>query len=173
MERTWPEDWEERKAGADCASCARLGLAEHDWGIRVLEGEFADVYMNYRGLSRGYCVSVWKHGHVSELTELSDDQLAGYWIETVRVARAIEAVYQPAKLNFEALGNSVTHLHTHLVARFLDDPEPGGPLPFDRDRQVVLTEEELRQEVALVVDALDGTNPVERSTLTHVMRPQR
>ena len=170
MNRTWPQDWEDRKAGVGCPSCERLGLAEHDWGIRVLEGEFADVYLNYRGLSRGYCVSVWKHGHVAELTELTDEQVAGYWIETVRVARAIEAVYEPAKLNFEALGNSVAHLHTHIVARFVDDPVPEGPLPFDRDRQVVLTEDELRQEVALVRAALSGDSPVRRSTLTHVMR---
>lgn len=156
MERTWPDDWEARKAGQDCPSCGRIGDAEHDWGIRVFEGTFADVYMNFRGLSRGYCVAVWKHGHVSELTELSDDQVAGYWGETVRVARALEAVYRPAKLNFQALGNEVTHLHTHIVLRFVDDAEPGGPLPFDRGRQIVLSETELRQEVARVHRALES-----------------
>lgn len=155
MGRTWPEDWEERKAGAGCPSCARIGVPEHDWGIRVLEGEFADVYMNYRGLSRGYCVSVWKQGHVSELTELDDEGLAGYWSETARVARALEAVYQPAKMNFQALGNEVTHLHTHIVLRYLDDPVPGGPLPFDAEPQVVLTRDELRAEVARVQGALN------------------
>ena len=150
MKRTWPDDWEDRKAGRNCPSCARIGVDEHDWGIRVLAGEFADVYMNYRGLSRGYCVSVWKHGHVSELTELTNEQIAGYWMETVKVARAIEAIYTPAKLNFQALGNEVTHLHTHIVPRYLDDLAPGGPLPFDGDRQVVLTPDELRREVARV-----------------------
>jgi diadenosine tetraphosphate (Ap4A) HIT family hydrolase len=148
--RTWPEDWEERKAGVGCPSCVRIGVPEHDWGIRVLEGTFADVYMNYRGPSRGYCVSVWKHGHVAELTQLNDEQLAGYWAETVTVARAIEVVYRPAKLNFEALGNEVTHLHTHIVPRYLDDAVPGGPLRFDPDAQVVLSHDALRQEVARV-----------------------
>lgn len=159
MERTWPADWEDRKAGLGCPSCARLGIAEHDWGIRVLRGSFADVYMNYRGQSRGYCVAVWKHGHVSELTELTDEQVGGYWMETVRVARAVEVTYRPAKLNFQTLGNEVTHLHTHIVLRFVDDPEPGGPLPFDRDRQLELSEEELRREVARVQAVLQGTGP--------------
>jgi len=129
-------------------------MAEHDWGIRVLDGEFADVYMNYRRLSRGYCVSLWKAGHVSELTELSDEQIAGYWIETVKVARAIESIYEPAKLNFQTLGNEVTHLHTHIVPRYLDDPAPGGPLQFDNDRHSALTPDQLRQEVAEVQGAL-------------------
>lgn len=81
--------------------------------------------MNYGAISRGYCVSVWKHGHVAELTGLTDDQVAGYWIDTVRAAHTIEAVYQPAKLNFQALGNEVTHLHTHIVPRYVDDAERG------------------------------------------------
>lgn len=125
-------------------------MDEHDWGVRVLEGEFADVYLNFHGLSRGYGVSVWKHGHVSELTELDDEQVAGYWVETVKVARAIERLYEPAKLNFQALGNSVTHLHTHIVPRYVDDPEPGGPLPFDRDKQIVVEPDELRRQAARV-----------------------
>jgi diadenosine tetraphosphate (Ap4A) HIT family hydrolase len=29
------------------------------------------------------------------------------------------------------LGNSVPHLHVHLVPRYLDDPSPGRPLPWD------------------------------------------
>jgi diadenosine tetraphosphate (Ap4A) HIT family hydrolase len=154
MTRTWPDDWEARKAGVDCRSCERIGVAEHDWGVRVLEGEFADVYLNFRALSRGYCVSVWKHGHVSELTELSDEQVGGYWRETVRVARALEAVYQPAKLNFQALGNAVTHLHTHIVLRYLDDAEPGGPLPFDNDRMIVLSRDEALVEADRIRTAL-------------------
>ena len=121
----------------------------------MFEGEFADVYMNYRGLSRGYCVSAWKHGHVSELTELTDEQVGGYWMETVRAARALEVLYKPAKLNFQTLGNEVTHLHTHIVLRFVDDPEPGGPLPFERDKQTVLSDEELRHEVARVKAELE------------------
>lgn len=152
--RTWPDDWEDRKAGVECPSCVRIGIPEHDWGVRVLEGQFADVYMNYRGLSRGYSVSVWKRGHVSELTELSDVQVAGYWVETTRVARAIEIVYRPAKLNFQALGNEVTHLHTHIVPRYIDDSAPTGPLPFDPMRMITLSREELHAEVDRVKDAL-------------------
>jgi diadenosine tetraphosphate (Ap4A) HIT family hydrolase len=152
--RTWPENWEARKAGEGCPSCLRIGVPEHDWGVRVYEGRFADVYMNYRAISRGYCVSVWKHGHVAELTDLTDDQVAGYWLDTVRVARAIEAVYQPAKLNFQALGNEVTHLHTHIVPRYVDDAEPGDPLPFDPERRLTLTSQELRAQAERVRDAL-------------------
>jgi HIT domain-containing protein len=39
----------------------------------------------------------------------------------------IERQYKPIKMNFEMLGNSLPHLHTHLVPRYLDDGEPGHP----------------------------------------------
>lgn len=29
------------------------------------------------------------------------------------------------------LGNTVPHLHTHVVPRYVDDPAPGGPIPWD------------------------------------------
>ena len=34
------------------------------------------------------------------------------------------------KMNYETLGNSLPHLHTHLVPRYTDDPRPGQPFPL-------------------------------------------
>jgi diadenosine tetraphosphate (Ap4A) HIT family hydrolase len=46
------------------------------------------------------------------------------------VARALIAVYKPLKMNYETLGNSLPHLHTHLVPRYTADPRPGQPFPL-------------------------------------------
>jgi diadenosine tetraphosphate (Ap4A) HIT family hydrolase len=46
------------------------------------------------------------------------------------VARALISVYRPLKMNYETLGNSLPHLHTHLVPRFTADPNPGQPFPL-------------------------------------------
>jgi diadenosine tetraphosphate (Ap4A) HIT family hydrolase len=35
------------------------------------------------------------------------------------------------KLNFLTLGNSVPHLHTHVLPRYRNDPAPGGPIAWD------------------------------------------
>ena len=37
---------------------------------------------------------------------------------------------QLVKMNDNLLGNSVLHLHTHIVPRYRDDPSPGWPFPF-------------------------------------------
>ena len=61
--------------------------------------------------------------------ELSDQEAAGYWLEVLAVAKALDDQYQPYKLNIEMLGNTTPHLHTHLRPRHADDPVPFGPLP--------------------------------------------
>lgn len=38
------------------------------------------------------------------------------------VGRTLDSLLGPAKLNYETLGNSVPHLHTHVVPRGPDDP---------------------------------------------------
>jgi diadenosine tetraphosphate (Ap4A) HIT family hydrolase len=68
---------------------------------------------------------------VAEPTELAADEADGYWRDVTALARAIEAEFRPVKVNLLTLGNWVPHLHTHVVPRYLDDPAPGGPLPWD------------------------------------------
>jgi diadenosine tetraphosphate (Ap4A) HIT family hydrolase len=63
-------------------------------------------------------------------TELTDAEAAAYGSEVLRVGRALEAVLEPVKLNYDVLGNTVPHLHTHIVPRYADDPRPGWPFPF-------------------------------------------
>lgn len=54
--------------------------------------------------------------------ELSAGDLALTTAEIVRASRALERLFQPAKINVAALGNLVPQLHIHVIARFEDDP---------------------------------------------------
>jgi diadenosine tetraphosphate (Ap4A) HIT family hydrolase len=49
------------------------------------------------------------------------------------VAHAVYVAFQPRKMNYEALGNSVPHLHWWLTPRHNDDPRPIGPIWEDHD----------------------------------------
>ncbi|HZM41855.1 MAG TPA: HIT family protein [Acidimicrobiales bacterium] len=129
--RGWPDDWDERKAGAGCPLCESLGQGDNDHTVAVAELDWADVRLERRSRLPGYCIAVWRHRHVAEPMELAADEAAGYWRDVTALARAIEAEFRPVKLNLLTLGNWVPHLHTHVVPRYLDDPAPGGPLPWD------------------------------------------
>ena len=102
-------------------------------GTRILRGQTCDAYLVRENVGqRGYAVVIWRGSHVADPTELSDDDAGVYFAEVLRVGRAIEQHYRPIKLNFEMLGNSLPHLHTHVVPRYLDDGEPGHPARFMR-----------------------------------------
>jgi diadenosine tetraphosphate (Ap4A) HIT family hydrolase len=102
-------------------------------GIRVFEGAVTDAYVATKAAQRGSVIAIWRGRHVNDLTELTADELSGYWSEIARVSVAFQAYYQPRKVNYEVLGNQVPHLHTHITARFSDgDVAPGAPLPAER-----------------------------------------
>jgi len=126
----WPRNWAELIRGIGCEMC-EAGRPDADrYGIRVLEGKYSDAYLQRADVQRGYTVVIWRGRHVTEPTELDEVEAAGYWAEVLAVARALISVYRPLKMNYETLGNSLPHLHTHLVPRYTADPRPGRPFPL-------------------------------------------
>lgn len=154
--RTWPADWEQRKAGTGCAMCAQGRSDEDEFGIRVYESDTADAYLQKADVGqRGYSIVIWRGRHVAEATELSDTDAGVYWADVLRVARAIELHYSPAKLNLMMLGNSIPHLHTHVVPRYVDDQNPGRP-PAMEPTTKLLPIEEVRRDAAKLRELMEG-----------------
>ncbi len=56
-----------------------------------------------------------------ELIDLDAAQQTQLMQEIDRTSRALQAAVKPHKLNVAALGNQVTQLHVHVIARFQDD----------------------------------------------------
>jgi diadenosine tetraphosphate (Ap4A) HIT family hydrolase len=128
--RAWRDGWAAERAGRPCPLCDLIGVRENSWGIRVYAGQYVDAYLPRSGSVPGYTVAVWNGRHVSEPTQLPHDEAAGYWLETLRVGRAVEQSFEHAKMNYQLLGNGVPHLHTHIVPRPWLDPAPHQPLPW-------------------------------------------
>jgi diadenosine tetraphosphate (Ap4A) HIT family hydrolase len=131
----WPAEFYALRRGEGCPMCAQGRPDETPWGDRIFAGEVSDAYLQRSDVQRGYTVVIWRGRHVAEPTELSDDEAGRFWRELLRVGRALEAHLAPVKLNYELLGNSLPHLHAHVVPRYADDPRPGWPFPFpDEER---------------------------------------
>lgn len=150
MKYEWPANWDRLVSGEDCSFCQLMGLERSPYGARIFDGRYVDAYLQSADIQRGYTVAIWKGRHVIEPFELSDDEAAGYWLEMLTVARAVAAFYQPLKVNYETLGNTSPHLHTHLLPRYTEDPRPGQPFPFPPpvDDEPQIAPERFRAEVA-------------------------
>ena len=132
--------------------CAQGRPDETPYGVRFFAGEVADAYLQRAKIQRGYTVVVWRGRHVAEPTELSPEEASKYWLEVLEAGRRLELHLQPVKLNYDLLGNSLPHLHTHVIPRYADDPKPGWPFPFPEDEPGPIDETELRRDI----DALRG-----------------
>jgi diadenosine tetraphosphate (Ap4A) HIT family hydrolase len=129
-EHAWPEDWADRMAGKDCPMCRALGMGDNDFSVAVFTGVVAEVRLERRSSLPGYCIVAWRLGHVAEPDDLDPGQAGRYWAEVMAAGRAVRARFSPVKVNYMTLGNTVPHLHTHVVPRYRDDPAPGGPIAW-------------------------------------------
>jgi diadenosine tetraphosphate (Ap4A) HIT family hydrolase len=143
----WPESFYALKQGEGCPMCEQGRPEETRHGVRFFAGEVSDAYLQREDIQRGYSVVVWRGRHVAEPTELTAEEATAYWLEVVRVGRAIENVLEPVKLNYDLLGNSLPHLHMHLVPRYADDPRPGWPFPFPDEERPPIEEEVFRADL--------------------------
>jgi diadenosine tetraphosphate (Ap4A) HIT family hydrolase len=143
----WPETFYEFKAGRGCPICEEGRPDITNAGVRFFAGEVCDAYLVRADIQRGLAMAVWRGRHVAEPTELTDTEAATYGREVLRVGRALERALQPVKLNYDLLGNSVPHLHTHIVPRYAEDPRPGWPFPFPAPDPPPMPEDRLLADV--------------------------
>ena len=64
---------------------------------------------------------------VRELLDLGEDDRTRLWREIDVASQVLREQFAPDKLNIAALGNVVSQLHVHVIARFKDDaawPKP-------------------------------------------------
>ncbi len=125
MKRTWPDDWEARKRGDSCPFCEDLSTRSFH------SGRTSEALLERNGIAKGHAAVVFRGRHVASLTELPAHELAEYWKDIQDVGHMIERVFNPCHMNYLLLGNIVPHLHVHVVPRYLDDPSPGLPLPWE------------------------------------------
>lgn len=136
--------------------CRSQRSDEDQYGIRIQATERTDAVLQRASIQRGYTLVIWRGRHVAEPFELTDTEAFEYWRDVLAVARALNAFYEPLKMNYETLGNAVPHLHTHLLPRYVEDPAPGRPFPLRprRGSEAVVDPGQLAAEAAALRELL-------------------
>jgi diadenosine tetraphosphate (Ap4A) HIT family hydrolase len=150
----WSEEFYAWRSGEGCPSCGEGRPDTTPLGVRYFAGDLCDAYLVRADIQRGLTIAVFRGRHVVEPTELDEREAALYGREVLRVGRAIEAAFSPVKLNYDVLGNSVPHLHTHIVPRFADDPRPGWPFPFPDPDPPPMPDARIEADLAALRQAL-------------------
>lgn len=104
---------------------------------RIIRGDLpaAKVYEDARVLafmdvfpqSRGHTLVVSKKSHARNLLDVESEVLSHMILDVQRVAKAVHAALKPdgilmTQFNGAAAGQTVFHLHFHLIPRYADQP---------------------------------------------------
>ena len=145
-----PTAWARARSCQACALCADIHLEVNRFSYLVAELERSYVRLPKNQFHPGYTLVALKR-HANELYDLAADELAGFWAEVAAVARAVDALYRPAKINYGVFGNLCPHIHCHVVPQApTDDPTR----PLDMQPEVALGEAEYAERVAVLRAAL-------------------
>lgn len=129
----------------NCAYCMEGELVAA-FGIKICELEQSKVYLFKEQSHKGRVIVAHKK-HVSEMTELTQEERAAYFEEINHVAEALHKAFAPDKVNYGAYGDTGCHLHFHLVPKYKDEFEWGGTFEMN-PKQKFLTEEEYEELIA-------------------------
>lgn len=135
----------------NCAYCVEGELLDA-FGIKICELESSKVYLFKEQSHLGRVIVAHKK-HVSELVELSQEELHLYFDEVAKVANVLHKLFQPEKVNYGAYGDTGHHLHFHLVPKYRDGYEWGGVFAMNPGEKY-LTEQEYAELVEKIKNEL-------------------
>ncbi|HEU0051024.1 MAG TPA: HIT family protein [Patescibacteria group bacterium] len=142
---TWkdPKRWEEMKRGINCRMCADIEFEENAHSFKVTELKQSYVRLPKNQYWHGW-VTVFLKRHANELFELSNQELSEFWQDVSIVAKAVQNVFQPVKINYAIYGNLCPHIHCHIFPqRFENDPHA----PIKQDEKEIFLEGREYQEM--------------------------
>lgn len=132
----------------DCFYC-RKDQRLHDLMIEVAPLSASTLYLFKEQTHRGRCVVAYK-GHVNELFELPDAELALFTKDVARAARAIKTAFGAKKMNYGAYSDKLPHLHMHLVPKYEGGASWGGTFEMMPANKKLLTDAEYAEIIAQI-----------------------
>jgi diadenosine tetraphosphate (Ap4A) HIT family hydrolase len=136
---------------SECLYCSHLPVLD-ELMIKIADLEVSQLYLFKEQSHPGRCNVVYNH-HGVELYELSDDQRNAFMQDVVRVAKAMQKTLNPAKINYGAFSDKLSHLHFHLVPKYVDGYNYGGVIEMN-PQKVYLSDEQYVQMIQKIKENL-------------------
>ena len=109
---------------SNCAYCAEGELLDA-FGIKIGELPMSKVILFKEQSHKGRIIVACKR-HVDDISDLTVEERHQFMDDVSHVAEIIKELFKPDKVNFGAYGDTMHHLHFHLVPKYKDGFEWGG-----------------------------------------------
>ena len=121
------ERWRELQRGVDCPFCGDRPEESAAWA-KVTALTVSTLYLHKIQTYQGYCVIVFDPRHVTRISDLTSEEWNALSKDIFVSQQAIERVTNPDHVNVASLGNVVSHLHWHIIPRYVGDSRWGAPI---------------------------------------------
>ncbi len=135
----------------DCLYCTQNKTLQ-DLMLPIAELSVSKVFLFKEQSYKGRCLVAYNR-HINDLNELSDTERNAFMADVVKVTRAMQKAFDPEKINYGAYADKLSHLHFHLVPKYVDGPDYGGTFQMN-PQKVYLTEEEYNQMIEAIRESL-------------------
>ena len=122
----------------------RYCICADDISVKAADPENSVLLLVRDQKYKGRCILALKD-HRTEVFMMESDELAAWARDLSRAARVLWETFSPDKINYAAFGDLYPHLHIHLVPKYKDGPEWGGPFTLDLSGDNLLPPEELEK----------------------------
>jgi diadenosine tetraphosphate (Ap4A) HIT family hydrolase len=112
----------------NCFACDRIAQIKsicNPYFVSELEASYFVLADHQR--YEGWCILLLKEHH-EHLDQLPFEAQLLLFRDVARAARAVRSAFHPRRLNYECLGNSISHIHWHIIPRYDWDPQPESPI---------------------------------------------
>lgn len=123
-----------------CNYCSK-NEALNNLMIEIGQLRVSTLYLFREQTYRGRCI-VALNEHETEFFHLSQDKQDAYMRDVAQVAAAIEKAFQPDKVNYGAFGDTMPHVHFHIVPKYKDGYTWGKMFEMNPSPNLLLTEEQ-------------------------------
>lgn len=127
---------------SECLYCSHLPVLD-ELMIKIADLGVSQLFLFREQSHPGRCNVVYKD-HGVELHELSDEQRNAFMKDVARAAKAVQESFNPAKINYGAFSDKLSHLHMHLVPKYMDGYNFGGVIEMNPQRSYLSDSEYLK-----------------------------
>ncbi|MBA2937388.1 HIT family protein [Paenibacillus sp. CGMCC 1.16610] len=123
-----------------CNYCSK-NEALNNLMIEIGQLRVSTLYLFKEQTYQGRCI-VALNEHETEFFHLSQEKQDAYMRDVAQVAAAIEKAFQPDKINYGAFGDTMPHVHFHIVPKYKDGYTWGKMFEMNPAANLLLTEEQ-------------------------------
>lgn len=125
-----------------CPYCTK-GESLAKFGYLAFETETSEIIVFKDQSHPGRCIVAYKGDHVAEIKDLSVEERNKFMDDVCKTANAIQKAYNPDRINYGAYGDTLGHLHIHLVPKYEGQFEWNGT--FQMNTGNLVSEDECKK----------------------------